>query len=149
MKIPHSKREIKAMAEGMAGLMINGQEPLLVYYLKLRAAREILSMVEDEISPDCISEAEENGKEGLRVMGATIRLIEKGVRYDFSVCGDAQWAKLDDEIKRLQELRKIREKELKARLHNNAGLDCEGQQREQPPHKSSKRGLRVELPAGN
>jgi hypothetical protein len=148
LKIPHTKREIAELAAQLSGIMLNGEEPALLYYLKLRAAQEIIKQVEKEISDASVLEAEDSPGQSVHMMGARISVAEKGVRYDFSICKDRQWEKLDSEIKRLQELRKIREKELKARLHNNSGLDRKGRQAEQPPLKTSKTGLRVDLPKG-
>lgn len=75
--------------------------------------------------------------------GAKIELCEAGVSYDYS--HDATWRMIDEEIKQLQEQKKIREEELRKLAPGRMAVDPETGEVLEGPLKTSKSTYRITL----
>ena len=69
---------------------------------------KFVDLVRDEIKASA-----EDGIKTTSKYGTILELAETGVKYDFTSCGDPVWGYLEEEIKKLDKLKKNREKFLK------------------------------------
>lgn len=75
--------------------------------------------------------------------GAKIELCEAAVSYDYS--SNPEWTAVDEEIKRLQEAKKIIEEKLKAIAPGRVGVDLETGEIIEGAYKTSKSTYRITL----
>lgn len=90
------------------GRVIEAAEALTVmenFIKELRTNKQFTDYVRDEIS--------KNGKE-IETNSAKLELIESGVKYDYSQCGDVIYERLSQQLESIQADLKDREKFLKS-----------------------------------
>jgi len=83
---------LAALAAGVARAMDDGEEDPLRMLALSRKAAELFSRIERAARERCPLGLA--GGEALRAYGCEITERETGVRYDYTVCGDAEWESL-------------------------------------------------------
>lgn len=145
------KKFIKELAAAaVEGLFNDGDDPIHVavkmakmetFIKEVRADRQFVDHVLDEIS--------KHGKGRVELFGVKLEQAETGVKYDYSVCGDAVWETLSEQKADIEEHIKSREAFLKA--VPPAGMvvlhEPTGEARQiYPPAKSSTTNYKITLP---
>lgn len=90
-----------------------GVDPLKLK-LQAKAIEEILKQIKPILDKAAREKAESFGAKQFTTMGADIKLIEAGTKYDFSNCNDLIYFELMEEFKKLDAKIKKRETILKA-----------------------------------
>ena len=83
-----SKDSVNKVAEQLVTLADGGSA--LEVKLKLKAMSEAITKALEKIDTMARDEAEKFGTKNFEFLGTNIQLIESGVKYDFSNCGDIE-----------------------------------------------------------
>jgi len=98
---------IAALAAGVAHAMDDGRDDPLRWLALSKKAVELFSSIERAARARCPLGLARG--EVMQAHGCAITERETGVRYDYSVCGDAEWESLTAEIAALESRKKERE----------------------------------------
>lgn len=110
-----SKAMIIDHAKSLLELIEEGHIDALSVAMQAKYLTEVLEATKERIRELVCDELHKYGKgEECTKHGATFALKEAGVSYDYSGCGDTQWAEIDNQIKVLTDQRKEREKFLRS-----------------------------------
>ena len=115
-KLPETKAQIETYARLIKQSVLDGEVEPLTFAAQISALEKLFSNLKsDSLIKDCILEAAEKyGQKSFENSNAKFNIKEVGITYDFSVCDDSEWNKLDSEIKELTEKKKSRETFLKS-----------------------------------
>jgi len=142
-----TKTRQQSAADTLVQTVLDGDINPIEAYVKVKAAAECLSLVlKDERLVDVTTdECMKFGKERPTYGGASVCATEAGVRYDFSVCGDALWKRLSEQKRQIEEQLKAREKFLRSLQGKTILVDEETGAAEEvyPPAKTSSTVIRV------
>lgn len=113
--LPSTKEEVQSFVQDAKDRILAGYENPLKIASQLKAFEEVVKELRDDkdIKEITLKAAEKEGKT-FKQFGATFQVKEVGTKYDYSVCDDAEWNDLDEQIKKLTEKKKDREKFLQA-----------------------------------
>jgi len=110
-----TKDLIKQHADQLIELIDNGHTDAISIAIQAKYLTEVLEATKERIRELVCDELHKYTKgEECTKHGATFALKEAGVSYDYSGCGDPQWAEIDNQIKVLTDQRKEREKFLRS-----------------------------------
>ena len=99
--------------------LIESGGPATATYVQVLRMQEYLKSYADTLKPSVINDLEGfNQKETIRVLGATLSLMEAGTVYDYEVCNDPEYQELVKQEKKAIAMRKKRE----AFLRNLTGV---------------------------
>ena len=120
-----TKTQIKAIADNSISEILENGNVIEVadtiskmeYFIKeLKGSREFIDYVRDEVT--------KFGKDFKTSTGTKIELMESGIKYDYTQCGDSEWELLNQQIDSLKTQIADREKFLKALPLNGEHLAC-------------------------
>jgi hypothetical protein len=111
--LPSGKEQIATFVSTFKSEILNGtKKPLHVLVQLKMAEKTIKQILDDEDLDNCFLKEFllYDKDEKVEINGATLRVQETGVKNDYKASGDLQWIELDEQIKKLTEQRKEREK---------------------------------------
>jgi hypothetical protein len=144
--MPSTKEQIKSFAHKTVTELKDGYVNPLTFYIRLKAAEStIKELLANKDVKDLVSdEAKKYGK-SFEHSGVKIEYSENiSPKYDYSVCGDSEWERMQNDLKDLQEKIKEREAFLKSIPANSTIMDENGVQLF-PPTKTATEGIKVTL----
>lgn len=110
-----SKAMIIDHAKSLLELIEEGHIDALSVAIQAKYLTDVLEATKERIRELVCDELHKYAKgEECTKHGATFALKEVAVSYDYSGCGDTQWAEIDNQIKVLTDQRKEREKFLRS-----------------------------------
>ena len=107
---PMTKAGIQSLSHDLIAPVLDGEVDPVVHACRLKAIQESVkrALDDDRMKDAVITETERHGKERTW-NGATVRVKEVGVSYDYSLCGDPVYA---DMARQREELdRRMKERE--------------------------------------
>lgn len=112
--LPSSKEEIATFVQDAKERILAGYENPLKIASQLKAFEEVIKELRDDkdIKEATLKAAEKEGKT-FKQFGAEFQVKETGVKYDYSVCDDAEWNELNAKLETITEQKKARETFLK------------------------------------
>lgn len=112
---PENKFQQQMLANEIILPVIEGDVDPIDVYVKAKAIQDALKIVtdDDRIKDLVICEVEKYGN-NTTYNSASLQVKEMGVKYDYSVCNDSIYNDLVDNIEKLKETLKQREKFLKS-----------------------------------
>jgi hypothetical protein len=92
-----SKKDIKVKACSDAETLLESGKDVTPYYVQAMRIAEYATNYLTPLKERVIEERERYAPtEKVRVLGAEVQVVEAGTRYDFSHCGDREWAMLKE-----------------------------------------------------
>lgn len=142
-----NKSQIRDKVNSIASSVSDGYADSVEALIIAKKGQEFFKQLEDKVRPIAESEARIGKGDILRKFDAEIIERESGVKYDFSVCGDNQWAELSSQVAELSEKLKERERFLKSitKPFTYTDEDTGDTFSINPPIRSGKSGLAVTL----
>ena len=112
---PENKFQQQMLANEIISPVIEGDVDPIDVYVKAKAIQDALKIVtdDDRVKDLVICEVEKYGN-NTTYNSASLQVKEMGVKYDYSVCNDSIYNDLVDNIEKLKETLKQREKFLKS-----------------------------------
>ena len=112
---PENKFQQQMLANEIILPVIEGDVDPIDVYVKAKAIQDALKIVtdDDRVKDLVICEVEKYGN-NTTYNSASLQVKEMGVKYDYSVCNDSIYNDLVDNIEKLKETLKQREKFLKS-----------------------------------
>lgn len=135
-----ARQVVNDLAEGKA-------DPVQTHY-NIKCIEELVKNIlnDGQYKAMVLNEAEKHGK-SFEFQSSKIEIKETAVKYDFTVCNDPQWRKLEAEILALKD--KQKERELFLKTLKPEGIDIVDENGEvytmYPPAKSSTTSVSVTL----
>ena len=135
-----ARQVVNDLAEGKA-------DPVQTHY-NIKCIEELVKNIlnDGQYKAMVLNEAEKHGK-SFEFQNSKIEIKETAVRYDFTVCNDPEWLKLEAEILALKD--KQKERELFLKTLKPEGIDIVDENGEvytmYPPAKSSTTSVSVTL----
>jgi hypothetical protein len=113
----------------------------------IKTMEEILERVKKETADSQLREAEKYAEKSFQFAGATLTKSEHGTKYNYAVCGDTTWERLDVDAKTAISKRSMREEFLKSLKEPLTIVDeMTGEVvKINPPVKTSTTGLNVSI----
>lgn len=143
---PTTKEQALAFSDKLVGEVESGNISALDLHIKLIAMEKSIADVKKRIAEYALSESEKYGSKSFEHLHAKVDVVEVGVKYDYSSCGDAEWHEIDDQINSLSEKKKDREKFLKTLTKPLQLVKDDGEGIiVNPPLKTSTTGLKISL----
>ena len=139
--MPSGKEEVARFKKNLKSEILSGKFDGLKAFVRLKYIEATIAdtLKDEDIERHFLKEFELYGKEKVvEVMGAKLNAQETGVKYAYEDAGDPVWANLDEEIKKLTEKKKEREKFLQAIPYDKGTVDPETGVFITRPPKSSK-----------
>lgn len=142
-----TKTDIKAATASLVEAVKDGSLNPLHAKLKMKALETMLKEAASEIDSYAREEAEKHGGKSFECYGAKVDLIEAGVKYDFTNCGDPVYNELTKQAAEIAAQIKNREAFLKTvqGSMNIVTEDGEGVT-VYPPVKSSTSTIKITFP---
>lgn len=112
--IKPSKEAIYKISEAIAVSVDEGRIDPVTADTKMKFIIETLTEARNKIKGQVVDAVGRAGKGGVNQYGATIELMEAGTKYDYSSCGDAVLARLQEEADKLKKSIEARQKMLKS-----------------------------------
>lgn len=109
-----SKEAIYSISEAIAVSVDEGRIDPVTADTKMKFLIETLTQAREKIKSQVVDAVSRAGKAGVQHYGATIELMESGIKYDYSQCNDRKYNETASEIEKLDKVRKEREKFLKS-----------------------------------
>lgn len=115
-KLPETKAQIETYARLIKQSVLDGEVEPLTFAAQVSALEKLFTTLKsDPLIKDTILEAAERyGEKSFEKQNAKFSIKEVGVSYDFAGCDDAEWNKIDSDIKEITEKKKARETFLKS-----------------------------------
>lgn len=110
--LPSTKQQIQIFSSNLLEMVDNGEVDPLQIYVQLKSFEKVFkTMNENERFKGLVRDsAELHGKEFER-FGASLKLSETGVKYDYSECGHTEYNELSAKAEKLKlEMKHIEEK---------------------------------------
>lgn len=144
--LPNTKEQIELFANKLISEIENGQVNPLELIIIQKSFEKMFDKVKETLTKAMVDEAEKYGKK-FEFKGAKIELVEAGVKYDYSSCGDTQYTRVNEQILQLSEVKKQREAFIKSLKEPMQVLDEETSElvTVYPPKKSSTTTLKVTI----
>jgi hypothetical protein len=111
--LPSGKEQVATFVKTIKSEILDGTKKPLPVLVQLKyAEKTIKAILDDEDIDNCFLKEFllYDKDEKVEINGATLRVQETGVKIDYKASGDLQWIELDEQIKKLTEQRKEREK---------------------------------------
>lgn len=114
--MPSNKAEVHKFVKQTKETILSGEENPLKIAVQLRALEDVIKALrsDPEIKDYALEEAEKEPTKQFDAYGAEIIIRETGVKYDYSICNDSILEEKYQELKKLKEQIKDREKFLKS-----------------------------------
>lgn len=145
--MPNKAKEVAAFSNQIVRAVQNGEANPLEVLAMLRALELLSKEVREEIQDNINTEAGKYPKGKFEAFGALMEAAEVYTEYDYTVCGDVDWERLDTEVVTATSLRKEREaflRALKTAIHLVDSMTGEIVT-VKPPIKRSKSGVKIYL----
>ena len=116
-RVPTSKKEQKALADGLARRVTDGEVPPLAAYVQMKSMAESIGLFlkDDAVREAVMAECLRYGRgETPMYGGAEVGIMDSGVRYDYSACRDPVWHELHLQAEQANARLKAREEYLRA-----------------------------------
>lgn len=108
-----TKQQIQSLVRGVIDGVDNGDISALETFLLLKAWEDVSEEIKKAVRSKAVAEASQyQGK--LTLHGNELETFEAGTKYDYSVCSDTVWERLDADANTAIEKRKGREALLRA-----------------------------------
>lgn len=145
-QLPNSKQIGVFKQNIKAELLDGGRYNLLDIWHYFKAASKLFKDLtdDDDIRQAILKEAEKQGLKSFEMNGVKFTIKEAGVKYDYSVCKDAEYNEIVDKFNKLNELKNEREKFLKSLSEKSEIYGKDGFQI-LPPAKTSETIVEVKL----
>lgn len=111
--LPTRKEQVDMFVYKVTSDVLEGNFNPLQAWVEIKNIETALEKIKEKIKFAAIAEREKYGKES-ELYGAKVTIIESGVKYDYSVCGDTKHEIISQELERVKNELKDREKFLKS-----------------------------------
>lgn len=125
-RVPATKKEQKALAEGLARRVAEGEVAPMAAYVQMKSLAESISIFlkDDAVRESVMAECLRYGRgETPMYCGAEVGVRECGVKYDYAACRDPVWHELHLQAEQANAQLKAREDYLRAIREPKAELD--------------------------
>lgn len=112
--IPRNKADIEKFVKFRLEQIEDGTISPLQLKIQLKALSEAISQIDECIKEGYLKEAQKYSKGERNMFGNEFDIVEAGVSYDYSNCGDSEWNDMDAGIKYANTQKKEREKFLQS-----------------------------------
>ena len=112
--MPNTKAQIKNFANQVVSMVESGNENALKVFATLKGIDETCKAINKQILAYALDEAEKYSEKTIKAFNCEITKKEVGVKYDYSVCNDAVWNRLNERLFEIKDMMKAREKMLKS-----------------------------------
>lgn len=142
-----NKESLNQFAEVVINSVKDGNESALKVHALIKKQEYALEQIKKGIKDEVKTEAEKYGEKPFMFAGSEVHLTSVKTEYDFSVCGDYELSKVNEQIKVLTEKKKVRENYLKSLVEAITILNEETGELEtiSPPNKKVETGVKVSL----
>jgi formiminotetrahydrofolate cyclodeaminase len=117
-----NKITLSSISDKVVMGVVNGYEDALEVYIKAKALSQIADNIIDRVKEEAITDAERAA--GSNTLGCEVQV--KSVPNQFSFSHDDEWRLLDEEIKKLSERKKAREKQMVEAMKYAELVDVDG-----------------------
>lgn len=124
--IPSTKSGQRELSKELARRVTDGDISPISAYVQMKSLGAVIDnfLKDKDVKEAAIAECEKYGKgETPSFKGATMKVGETGVKYDFTVCGDPVWNTLNEQLEHLREQMSQREKYLKTLSFTKTEID--------------------------
>jgi len=146
--LPSNKEQVKTFSRMLKNEILAADHDPLKILVQLKVIEKVIADIlkDEEIEYHFLKEFLLYEKEKIiEVNGAKLSQSETGVRYKYEDCGDPEWFDLNDQIEKLTEKRKEREKFLQNIPYESQFVDPKSGVFITRPSKVSKTKVKVQL----